>query len=242
MNQIVLEIFTISLLAAVMIMAWYLNRRITSLKAISQELNPILNNLSAILTRSGSHLESLKNLSRDTKEFLAVQMPKADAVKEDLIFLVDHGEKIAKQLEQFIEQGRGEANNKVHQAQTPVYSQPHPHSAPQNNTRYDNGPKQQFSGYDTNNDMNQNYGSHLQDTQLRQNPYQNTVPGYESYTTHPNFEQPSPSASFQSSPNSVQKPKEVFDPYGEYPAQMMNRQTTNVNQPINVLSSLKKIR
>lgn len=243
MTDFILETLTIVLLISVLCVAWYLNKRIISLKAISQELSPLLNNLTGILTRSSSHLESLKNLSRDTKEFLAIQVPKADALKDDLIFLVDHGEKIARQLDASIDTHR-----QAQQSKPQHYSQPHPqvNAAPQHLQSSTFVPpmqqmQPQYAPTNVQPSQIDTYGSNgrMQATYYDNNPrdqYAHTsqTPSVPSYPVQEQIG----SHTQRSVATGI---KENFDPYGEYPAQPLFKPNQTLHS-VNMLSNLKKIR
>ena len=99
MQSIILDITIIGLLIGVMGYSWYLSRKLKLIKGVSSELAPILQNLSQVVSQVSINIDQLRRTSLDVKESLDKQLPKASALKDDLAFLMEHGDKLGDRLD-----------------------------------------------------------------------------------------------------------------------------------------------
>lgn len=116
MQSIIIDVVMIVLLMGVMYYSWRLSQKLKVIKAVSGELAPILQNLSQVVTQVSMNIDQLRQTSLDVKESLSDQLPKACAVKDDLAFLLEHGDRLGdrldKQYDKIRESQKAEASKK----------------------------------------------------------------------------------------------------------------------------------
>jgi Domain of unknown function (DUF6468) len=111
MHSFVLDFIMAGLLVAVIVYSVRLSQKIDTLNSIRAEITPMIGNLTTIMNQASANVARLKTLSGDINTSLAQSVPKGEALKDDLIFLVDNGERIAQRLESGIYSGRLQAEN-----------------------------------------------------------------------------------------------------------------------------------
>jgi len=106
MHSFVLDFIMSGLLVAVIVYSVKLSQKIDTLNAIRAEITPLIGNLTTIMNQASANVARLKTLSGDINTSLGQSVPKAQALKDDLSFLVEHGERLAQRLEVKITEGR----------------------------------------------------------------------------------------------------------------------------------------
>ena len=104
--SLILDVVLACLLAAVI---WYglrLNRQLSALRKSREELKTLLEDFSRSTDRAEAALDGLKRGARDNIASVKQAVDKAEALKDDLVFLTKRGEETADKLEAGISAGR----------------------------------------------------------------------------------------------------------------------------------------
>ena len=101
-----LDILVAGLLVVTIAYAVVLNRRLGMLRRDKTELEGLAANFGEATMRAGDSIVKLKT----TAEELQNRIEKAEALRDDLVFLIDRGDASADRLEEAVRAGRKEGN------------------------------------------------------------------------------------------------------------------------------------
>ena len=94
-----LDLVMIVLLIATIIYAVILNRKLAAFRRSREDMQNFLTAFNAANERAETSIRALKEMAEDSGEKLREDIEKAEALNEDLTFMVDRGESIANRLE-----------------------------------------------------------------------------------------------------------------------------------------------
>lgn len=120
---IFLDLIVIALLVATILYAVKLNKQLTTLYQSRGELQSFLQSFTESLTKAELSMQALRSTGETTFTAVHEALTKAQALRDDLSYLVERGEAIASNLDESIRQGRQlqkEIEMQKH-VQTPAY-------------------------------------------------------------------------------------------------------------------------
>lgn len=94
-----LDLVMIVLLAATIVYAIILNRKLAAFRRSREDMQNFLTAFNAANERAETSITALKDMAEQSGERLREDIEKASALNEDLTFMVDRGESIANRLE-----------------------------------------------------------------------------------------------------------------------------------------------
>ncbi|WP_033068912.1 DUF6468 domain-containing protein [Thalassospira australica] len=94
-----LDLLMIVLLAATIVYAIILNRKLAAFRRSREDMQNFLTAFNAANERAESSITALRDMAEQSGEKLREDIEKASALNEDLTFMVDRGESIANRLE-----------------------------------------------------------------------------------------------------------------------------------------------
>ncbi|MCE2510737.1 MAG: hypothetical protein J4G10_07160 [Alphaproteobacteria bacterium] len=107
--SLLLDGLLVALLAATLVYAVILNRRLLSLRKEKSGFEKMLANFNASTLRAEESIHRLKAVADVSSKELQQQTSLARTLRDDLAFLVDRGENLADRLEDATRKGRGQA-------------------------------------------------------------------------------------------------------------------------------------
>lgn len=119
-----LDLIVIALLVSTILYAVKLNKQLTTLYQSRGELQSFLQSFTGSLTKAELSMQALRSTGETTFTAVHEALTKAQALRDDLSYLVERGEAIASNLDESIRQGRQlqkEIEMQKH-IQTPAYS------------------------------------------------------------------------------------------------------------------------
>lgn len=114
MESLILDIIMIGLLAAVIGYTWMLQADIKALRRSKMDVGPAIDGLRESLMRAQKTLNGYSTITTDQLTKLEESLVKASTLRDDLAFLMEHGENTANRIDHVLETARGT----LHQAQT----------------------------------------------------------------------------------------------------------------------------
>jgi hypothetical protein len=90
---------------------WILARKIYRFKEVTSAITPNIHQVSGYVNQISKQIETFKNVSDQQKQFFTKNMPKAQALEDDLQTLLEHCEKIATRLDHLIDQATSVEKN-----------------------------------------------------------------------------------------------------------------------------------
>ncbi len=106
---LVVDLLLVLLLAAVLVYAVLLNRKLGELRDNKSELARLIANFNDATVRAESSIPRLRKAADDAKTNLQEKLDKAQMLKDDLAFMIDRGESMANRLESSVRMARGES-------------------------------------------------------------------------------------------------------------------------------------
>jgi hypothetical protein len=103
MTNMLFDIFIASLLGMAIIFCWRLNVRLQSMRKMGADLSPFMKNLASYLHHISGTIDKLKYIADTSHRGLNEQIPAATALKDDFDILLEHSEKMARRLDEVIE-------------------------------------------------------------------------------------------------------------------------------------------
>ncbi|MCB2082009.1 MAG: hypothetical protein KDD76_05175, partial [Rickettsiales bacterium] len=107
MAQLLLDLLMIALLGTTVGYCVTLSRKVAQLRKGRQEMAEFIGEFNTAIVRAEDNITRLKELSQMTDATLKEHISRAEYLANDLSFLADRGETIAKSLDQSINQSRG---------------------------------------------------------------------------------------------------------------------------------------
>lgn len=104
--SLTLDLIVIALLVATIAYAFILNRKLATLHDSKEELRHFLETFAESLGQAKSGVEYLKKVSLDSSKDLQEKIRQAKALRDELGFFVDNGEKTITKLETYIQATR----------------------------------------------------------------------------------------------------------------------------------------
>ena len=126
---LVLDIVIALLLVATIIYAVILNRQLGALRRNKDELSKVIANFNEATIRAESAIPRLKRAAEESKLSLQERIDKAQALRDDLSFMIERGDNMANRLENSVRQARTEGvkiGDKPAPTATPVQPAPQP--------------------------------------------------------------------------------------------------------------------
>jgi hypothetical protein len=102
-----LDIFLIVLLVLAIGYGFVLNRRIVALRRDQKSLDKLAASFNSATVRAEASISQLRSTTQDSVRALQQSIVKADAVRGDLEYLLDRGERTADRLEGAVRTGEG---------------------------------------------------------------------------------------------------------------------------------------
>ena len=97
--DLIIEIFLTVLLCVAIVYGFILNRKLIELKKGQQGLEKLANNFAQSTGKAEASVTQLKVATSSASKFLDEASTKAVSIREDLMFLIDRGDKLADNLE-----------------------------------------------------------------------------------------------------------------------------------------------
>jgi hypothetical protein len=110
--SIFLEIVGAALLAVMIVYAVRLNRRLSTLQEDKAEFERLLLSFTDSTSRAETSVARLKASAMDTAQSLQESVTRAQALRDDLAFMVDRADDLANRLEGAIREARPETTNR----------------------------------------------------------------------------------------------------------------------------------
>ena len=114
---LVLEIVGAALLVVMIVYAVRLNRRLSTLQEDKAEFERLLMSFTDSTSRAETSVARLKASATDTAQSLQENVTRAQALRDDLAFMVDRADELANRLEGAIREARPESPARVSAAQ-----------------------------------------------------------------------------------------------------------------------------
>ena len=114
---LVLEIVGAALLVVMIVYAVRLNRRLSTLQEDKAEFERLLISFTDSTSRAESSVARLKASATDTAQSLQNSVTQAQALRDDLSFMVDRADELANRLEGAIREARPESSVRLSAAQ-----------------------------------------------------------------------------------------------------------------------------
>ena len=114
---LVLEIVGAALLVVMIVYAVRLNRRLSTLQEDKAEFERLLMSFTDSTSRAETSVARLKASATDTARSLQENVTRAQALRDDLAFMVDRADELANRLEGAIREARPESPARVSAAQ-----------------------------------------------------------------------------------------------------------------------------
>lgn len=102
--SLALDVLVAILLVVTICYAMILNRKLSSFRREKEELEKLASAFSEATKRAGDSINALKNTAGNLQE----RIDKAQALRDDLVFLIDRGASSADRLEEIIREARKE--------------------------------------------------------------------------------------------------------------------------------------
>ncbi|ARN84516.1 DUF6468 domain-containing protein [Candidatus Nucleicultrix amoebiphila] len=103
---VILDFLITALLIATIGYAFLLNRRLMVLYKSREDLQNFIKNFSASLLKAEAGVKELKETGRNLFASIEDQTKNTKTLKDDLVFLIERGEDIAKRLDELISKSR----------------------------------------------------------------------------------------------------------------------------------------
>ena len=100
--DLIVEIFLTILLCVAIVYGFILNRKLIELKKGQQGLEKLAHNFAQSTGKAEASVTQLKVATSSASKFLDEASTKAVSIREDLMFLIDRGDKLADNLESAI--------------------------------------------------------------------------------------------------------------------------------------------
>ncbi|MEK9596126.1 MAG: DUF6468 domain-containing protein, partial [Rhodospirillaceae bacterium] len=95
---IILDVMLVILLIATIIYALMLNRRLSLLRSDGVEMEDFIQRLNSASQRAEGALSGIKMTAENAQAIMAENAGKAAALRDELLFLIDRGEKLSDDL------------------------------------------------------------------------------------------------------------------------------------------------
>lgn len=103
---LIVDLIVIGLLGATLVYALRLNKQLSSLYQARGELQTFLEGFTGSLTKAESSMQALRSTGETTFSAVHEALSKAQALRDDLSYLVERGETIASHLDEAIREAR----------------------------------------------------------------------------------------------------------------------------------------
>lgn len=99
---LVTDLIMILLLLGVIVQSMRLHRVVATVRTLNREVNPMIHELSTIISQSTRTIETLKEASVEAHQNFGEKLKSSNTLRSDLEFLIQHGERLAERLEELI--------------------------------------------------------------------------------------------------------------------------------------------
>lgn len=99
MHSLIIDCVMIALLIGVMFYSWRMGKKLKVLKSISNDMSPVLHDLSKVLAQTQINLAQLRTTAKTIEAELDKKLPEAESIRDDLTLLVEHGNKLGNRLD-----------------------------------------------------------------------------------------------------------------------------------------------
>lgn len=122
MDSILLDLVMIGLLGGVIVVSYRLNAKLQNLRKMEGEVGPVLQHFSVMMNQITQKVERLKQSTEELHGKISQQLPKAQVLRDDLHYLMEHGERLAKKLDHIIETNKTRPQNTATQEERVIIS------------------------------------------------------------------------------------------------------------------------